>query len=254
MSRLLTGRMPLLVVVFGWLALVAASSTAAAEPAGAKAKSRVLIVTGFDVGVHKWKETTKQTQTILEKTGRYEVTVANGTKVFESPKLGDYDAILLNYGFWEEPEPSDQGKNNLLEYVKSGKGLVALHFACSSFQEWEEYGQLLGRVWKKGVGGHGPRGKFLVKIRKASHPITRGVKAFEADDELYAKLSGEAKIEVLASAHSDWSGQEEPMVFVKSYGKGRVVHNVLGHDVRARMNPSFQMLLVQGVDWAVGNK
>ena len=43
-----------------------------------------------------------------------------------------------------------------LIHTVPGGNVVALHFACSSFQDWKEYHVLLGRVWKKGVGGHGP--------------------------------------------------------------------------------------------------
>ena len=41
------------------------------------------------------------------------------------------------------------------------------------------------------------------------------------------------------------------MVWVATYGKGRVCENVLGHDVAAmRGSPGFQILLVRGVEWA----
>ena len=43
-------------------------------------------------------------------------------------------------------------------------------------------------------------------------------------------------------------------MFAKPYGKGRVVHNVLGHDTRARENESFQKLLVRGVEFAATGK
>ena len=49
--------------------------------------------------------------------------------------------------------------------------------------------------------------------------------------------SGDAKIDVLASAYSEWSKKVEPMVFTKSFGKGRVCHNVLGHGLEPRKNP-----------------
>lgn len=224
------------------------SSARAAE------KLDVLIVTGFDVGAHKWKDTTQLTTQVLEKTGKFNVKVSEDLSVFASPMLNEFDVVILNYGFWNNPELSDEAKAGLLEYVKSGKGLVPLHFSCSSFQEWDEYAKLIGRVWKKGVGGHGPRGKFTVNITKTEHPITEGIVDFEADDELYAKLSGDAEIEVLASAYSDWSEKVEPIVFVKNYGKGRVVHNVLGHDLAARENPAYQKLLVRGVHWAATGK
>ena len=238
-----------------WLGVILISVSVFTPAARAEdEKLNVLIVTGFDVGVHKWRDTTQHTLAVLAETGRFDVKVCEDIGIFESSSLENYDVVVLNYGFWTAPDPSEDAKAALLDYVKSGKGLVALHFACSSFQDWDEYAELLGRVWKKGTGGHGPRGTFTVHIKDSSHPITRGLDDFEADDELYAKLTGDAEIEVIASADSDWSGKEEPIVFVKPYGKGTVVHNVLGHDIRARENPSFQTLLRRGVEFAAVGK
>ncbi len=222
----------------------------AAEVHAAESKIKTLIVTGFDVRAHNWEESSRTVHAILSESGRFDVTISNDKEVFASPTLGDYDAIVLSYGFWEEAEPSEQAKSGLLEYVKNGGNLIALHFACSAFQDWQEYGVLLGRAWKKGVGGHGPYGEFEVKISDSNHPITRGLEDFKTEDELYAKLSGDEEIEVLATAYSDWSGKVEPIVFVRPYGKGRVVHNVLGHSMDSKQNPSYQKLLVNGVEWA----
>ena len=41
------------------------------------------------------------------------------------------------------------------------------------------------------------------------------------------------RCEVLATAHSKVTGKDHPMAFVFEYGKGRVFHTPLGHDVRA---------------------
>ena len=223
-----------------------ASSRAAEKPI------KVLIITGFDVKAHNWRATTAFVRDVLEQEGQCDVRVSEDIGILDSPSLDKYDVIVLNYGFWAAPEPSAKGKSNLLDFVKRGKGLVALHFACSSFQEWDEYGKLLGRVWKKGIGGHGPRGPFTVKIETPDHPITRGIGAFEMNDELYARLSGDEPITVLASADSDWSKKTEPILWVKHYGKGRVVHNVLGHDVKARRTPPYPTLLKRSVAWAAG--
>jgi type 1 glutamine amidotransferase len=83
-----------------------------------------------------------------------------------------------------------------------------------------------------------------------THPATRGLSDFETDDELYAKLQGEAPIEVLAEADSEWSKRTEPLAFTLSYGQGRVFHETFGHDKKAILNPSVQKLMVQGCEWA----
>lgn len=217
-------------------------------------KLNVLIVTGFDVGSHKWNESARLNKSILEKSDRFQVTISEDKEVFASPKVSDYDVLVLNFGFWKESDPTDESKAGLLNYVKSGGNVVALHFACSSFQDWKEYRDLLGRVWVKGTGGHGPYGKFTVNVTDADHPVTKGLKDFSTEDELYAKLSGDAKIQVLATADSAWSGKTEPIVFVKSYGKGRVLQNVLGHGIDAKQNPAYQQLLRRGVEWAATGK
>ncbi len=233
------------------LSLLVLFATSVAVHAGdAPKKSKVLIVTGFDVASHKWQESTRLIHAILQKTGRFDATISEDKEVLASPSLGDYDAVVLSYGFWKEADPSEKAKAGLLNYVKNGGNVVALHFACSSFQDWEEYAVLLGRVWKKGVGGHGPYGEFTVNIKKPQHPITKGMKDFKTEDELYAKLTGDADIEVLASAHSDWSEKVEPIVFWKRYGKGRVLQNMLGHGLDSKQNASYQELLCRGVEWA----
>jgi len=246
MRPLLKSISVLLLVVFAMS--VAGNATAAPK------NVKVLIVTGFDVGSHIWEESTKLVQAVLEKSGRFDATISQDKEVFASPSLSDYEAVVLSYGFWNESDPSEKAKAGLLDYVKNGGNIVALHFACSSFQDWKEYGVLLGRVWKKGVGGHGPYGEFEVTIKDLQHPITSGLKDFKTEDELYAKLTGDGEIEVLASAYSEWSGKVEPIVFIKRYGKGRIVQNVLGHGLDSKQNPSYQRLLLRGVEWAATGK
>jgi type 1 glutamine amidotransferase len=217
-------------------------------------KVKVLIVTGFDVAAHKWEESAKFNQAILQESDRFDVTISADKNIFASPKLSDYDVLVLNFGFWNEPDPSEAGKAGLINYVKGGGNVVALHFACSAFQKWQEFGDMLGRVWVKGVGGHGPYGEFTVKIKDTDHPVTKGLKDFKTEDELYAKLSGDQEIQVLATADSEWSGKTEPIVFVRSYGKGRVLQNVLGHGNDSKQSPAYKQLLRRGVEWAATGK
>ena len=223
---------------------------------------RVLLVTGSDVPAHDWRATTPVTRRILEEAKKLEVFVSEDTGVLESSTLSRYDLIVLNYRNDASREKlSEAARKNLLAFVRAGKGLAAVHFAVAAESDWAEFQKLVGRTWvgKRGgekpekASGHGPRGKFKVVVAKKDHSITRGVQDFDADDELYAQLAGDAPIEVLATAHSaDFSKRDEPMAWTLRYGEGRVFVTVLGHDVPARENEGFRKLLVQGCEWAAG--
>ncbi|MFV1967203.1 MAG: ThuA domain-containing protein, partial [Pirellulaceae bacterium] len=65
---------------------------------------------------------------------------------------------------------------------------------------------------------------------------------------------GDEPINVLVSADSDWSDQTEPILFTRTYGEGRSVHNALGHDRKAIMDPNCQKLIARGVEWAATGK
>lgn len=235
------------------LTLFAAAMLLAHSVGSAKAadeKIRVLVITGFDFPSHVWEESARLNAAILEESGRFDVEISSDKEVMAQLPGSDFDVVILNFGFWNEAEPSDEAKSGLLKFAEQGGGVVALHFACASFQEWDGFHDLLGRVWVKGTGGHGPYGPFTVDVVNHEHPITAGLESFQTEDELYARLDGEGEIEVLATADSDWSGATEPLVFVKRYGEGRVVHNLLGHGLDAKRVPAYQTLLIRGTEWA----
>jgi len=212
---------------------------------------RVLLITGRDVPAHCWRETTPILREHLEKTKRFEVVVSEEPLVLESSALAKYDAIVINYYNWERESITDKAKENLLKFVKDGKGLVSFHFTCRAFGEWKEFQKLIGRIWIGGQSGHGPRGEFQTKVVDKDHFITQGVADFKADDELYAKLVGDSPIHVLVEAYSDWSKRVEPLAWTLEYGKGRVFNIVLGHDVKAVKDPNFGKLFQRGTRWIV---
>ena len=83
-------------------------------------KVPVLIVTGDDVRSHPWRESTQFTRNVLEETGKYDVKVAEDINIFESSRLDQYELVVLNYGYWNLPELSDRGRDNLMSFVEQG--------------------------------------------------------------------------------------------------------------------------------------
>jgi type 1 glutamine amidotransferase len=87
-------------------------------------------------------------------------------------------------------------------------------------------------------------------IRPGTYP---GGLAF-ANDELYRCLVDGRPVQLLATARSKITGKDYPMAFAFEYGKGRVFHTPLGHDVRAIESPGTAELLRRSCLWAGGLK
>jgi type 1 glutamine amidotransferase len=55
----------------------------------------------------------------------------------------------------------------------------------------------------------------------------------------------------LLTARSKNTGEDEPMAWAYTYGKGKVFQTVLGHDVKSLSSPEVQKLLNQGSLWII---
>ena len=239
-------------LAFGLTLLLTLAFTLPATAAEVPRKIQVLLVTGDDVQpAHNWREVSQAIREILVSSGRFDVRVCEDAGVLDSAAtLGRYDLVFLQFYNAKTPTLSSGGKENLVNFVRDGKGLAIAHLSSASFKEWDEFHKLCGRYWVMGKSGHGPRGEFKARIANKDHPITQGLVDFEADDELYARLQGDAPITVLVEADSDWSKRTEPLVFTVEYGKGRVFHETFGHDAKALRNPVVQNLIRRGCEWA----
>jgi len=227
-------------------------NVASVENPGQTPQKKVLMVTGIDYPGHKWKLTAPVLAKAIAADERLDVAVTEEPNDLAKDELGDYDVIVLHFMDWEVPDPGPKARANLKNAIQNGTGLVLVHFACGAFQEWPEFVKLAGRVWDPNLRGHDPHGKFTVKIIDDEHPAMRGMKDFETVDELYTCLTGKTPIRVLAIARSKVDNKDYPIAFVLNYGKGRVFHSVLGHDVQALANPDVGRLYRNACAWCAG--
>ena len=227
---------------------------------------RVLIITGqSDEPHHHWRETSAAIRGIFSEAHVFEVVTNEEPRGLTADALSGYQAVILNYNGPRLPRAAEQA---LESFVEGGGGLFAFHLSAygpflgqtvenGKFRTvdagWTAWPKMIGATWEPAKIGHAPRGPFEVRWN-ANSVVNKG-KAFLANDELYHRLTMLPGATIQATAVSPaqgGSGQQEPIIWTNSYGKGRVFFTTLGHDAMAFHQPGLREALVAGVQWAAG--
>lgn len=222
------------------LALALAASLAVAS--AATPPVRVLVVTGG----HDYPTSF---YTVFEQDALVWDHAVSSEAAFKDELRGKYEVLVL-YDMSQTLSP--EGRQHFREFVDAGGGVLALHHAIVSYQDWPWYRDLIGgRYVAEGSDGH-PASTYLhdqdlsVRIVRP-HPITHGLSLARIHDETYKGMSIDAKNTVLLA--TDHPTSDGPLVWVSAYAKTRVVYIQLGHGTEAHRDTGFRALVKNAITW-----
>lgn len=250
-------------------------------------KKKILFFTkssGFEHSVISWKKGQPSwAEGILNELGAkhgWEFTFSKDGSKFSKDYLDQFDAVmfyttgdLTTPGTDGQPGMPPDGKQALIEYVRSGKGFIGTHSASDTFhtnnesqkgpdryanhgEKADPYVRLLGGEFIK----HGAQQEARNKVIDPAFPGFEKLGAeFSFQEEWYSLKDFTPDIHVLTVIDApsmkgdEYNRPPYPSTWARKEGKGRVVYTAMGHREDVWTNPTFREILVGGIKWALGD-
>jgi type 1 glutamine amidotransferase len=183
----------------------------------------------------------------------FAVTVSDSLDVYcNQPVMSSLSVIVP---CWTMGTISGEQEKGLLEAVRGGVGIAGWHGGMGdSFRNNCNYQFMTGGQFVGHPGGIIP---YTVNITKPNDPLVKGIADFQITSEQYYMHTDPGN-DVLATttfsgAHdgADWiKGVVMPVVWKRTYGKGRVFYSSLGHVAAEFDIPAVRTIMQRGILWA----
>lgn len=246
-------------------------------------KHKVLLFSLF-TGFNHWvvPHTNAVVKTLADKSGAFDVVQSNDIAMFEKNNLKQYDIVVLNNNcsinprrdiFWDklsenkslsEAEISKKAaelEQNLLNFVKKGGGLMALHGGIVMQNNSEAFSEMMGGSFNY----HPAQQPLNVKLADPNHPLVQAFdgKGFTHIDEAYMFKGAYGKLNFqpllyLNTAEIKGLKGENPeerkyIAWIKRHGKGRIFYSSPSHNAQSYDNPALLQFLLDGMQYVAGD-
>ena len=210
-----------------------------------------------------------------EQTGAFATEVSRDPAVFQRDRLQQFDAVCLNNtvgNLFTDPVL----RQNLLEFVLSGGGLLGIHgttVAFTDFQQqaretWPEFGRMLGG---RGAAHLAQDERIVTKLDAPDHPLNLpfGGQGFEHVSEFFRVGDPYSRDRVHVLFSIDTSKTELPppgtqpgveradgdyaLAWTRNYGRGRVVYCTIGHSPRDFLDPKMLKFYLGATQFVMGD-
>lgn len=239
---------------------------------------------GFEHPVISWKNGqpsfAEKVLSDLGKKNGWEFTFSKDGSKFSKEYLSQFDALffyttgdLCAPGTDKQPPMTPEGKQALIDYVRSGKGFIGTHSASDTFHT--------GNESKKGPDryqNHGSKADPYV-LMLGGEFIKHDTQQVATNTVIDAKFPGFADLGTNFAFLEEWYSLKDfapddhvltvidaprmkgnsynrppfPNTWARMEGKGRVWYTAMGHREDVWTNPVFQQILSGGIRWALGD-
>jgi uncharacterized protein len=188
---------------------------------------------------------------------KFEVEVSDSLDAFaDAEKMHNLSLIVP---VWTMGKITQEQLKPVLAAVEGGVGIAGCHGGmCDSFRECTEWQFMTGGQWVAHPGNDGV--KYRVKIGPTKNAITQDIADFDISSEQYymhvdpaVKVLATTKFPTADGPHAGNGPVDMPVVWTKTFGKGKVFYNSLGHQANIVSMPPVLELMRRGFLWAAGN-
>lgn len=186
---------------------------------------------------------------------------------FTPELLANYDVVAFYttgrmYGEKRLPIPQETLDWFLNTWLaEEGHGFLGVHAGADTFEDYEPYWDMLGGSFN----GHPwtANTDVVLKVHSGDHPATKpwgeAGASIALKDEIYQFKNWQPeKVRVLMSLDMEKTDLKKPyhvpVLWVKPYGAGRVMHMSLGHREDVWEKPAYQESLIGGIKWLLGQE
>lgn len=224
----------------------------------------VLVVTGGPDYAHDFASSSAALADVFTSTGA-EVTVVDDPDAVIDLLPGRFDALAINALRWQMLHDrydhmreawgyrtTAATREAIRSFVDAGGGLLGNHTASICFDDWAEWGEVLGGAWDWQRSSHPPCGPVTARLASdeaAQHPVMQGLTELSLVDEVYGDVRLQPSTQVLMVSKRTADDDDQPVVWAHQYGSGRVVYDGFGHDAASILDINHRGLLQRALLW-----
>jgi len=202
------------------------------------------------------------------KTGAFQADFSTDyASLTDKENLFKYDALVLNNTTNLKTKKNPAMVPNLIEFVKSGRGLCVIHAGADNFYDAPDAAEMVGGLFYGHPWGGG--GTWAFKLEDPASPVNQAFegKGFKCGEEVYQQKSpfyDRSKLHVLVSLDlsdaktASVNGQKREdkdfaVSWIRPYGAGRVFYTSFGHDKRAFVEKARLWHILDGLQYTLGD-